>query len=224
MHNRFGEEIEPEKEKVVEKHPQSGLFVNIVYVFAVILGAFLVSECIGTIISWIIKLDSIQETKDLSRNFYILYPIYATVMLAIDFGCLYLLSYTLGFRLTYRYKQTVNPKDHFLQSIIAMAVFEVLIVYFEFYNVLPSYFYGGFLAAVFHIFNVQDIYDTILGGLVQIDNLILFFWWIQIIIELIICFASYKIIKHGRKRGEQAALAAREKQLNELNEQSSNQV
>ena len=220
MENRFGEDMDRETrlERKDDRIPFSSILVSTFWMFVVLFVSFLIAEGIGTVFGWIVRPDDIVKTKDLSRNFYVVYPLYGL----ITAGCMFVLRYffarLMGYRDGFRTKERTKPSHVFLHFIISYAIFEFIALYF-FWDVLPSWFLGGSIAALLRIFNASDVYDTVFEGNVEILSLTVYFWWIMAILEVGFVFLSFFITKKGRAKGEASGIAEREKQLKELEEE-----
>ncbi len=220
MQNNWGEELNKDRTETIpeEKQTASVWIVNIFFMFVVLFVPFLIAEAIGTVFGWIVPPDSLTHTKDMSRNFYVVYPLYGLITAGLMILLRYFAAKWFGFRQGFRKKDTTRESRNFLHFLAGYAVFEVIAVYF-FWNVLPSWFLGGSVAAVLRIFNPYDVFDTVLEGRVEILYLTVYFWWLMVIFEIGFAFASYAIVKKGRHKGEIAGIAERNKQLEELKEE-----
>lgn len=220
MENKWGEdlqEIERMKEPE-EKQTASVWIVNIFYIFLVLFVSFVIAETVGTVFGWILKPDSIVRTKDLSRNFFLVYPLYGLLTLAVMLPLRYFFAKWFGLRQGFRKKAHTRESRHFLHFVAAYAVYEFLKLYF-FWDVIPSWFLGGSIAAVLRLFNPYDVYDTLMEGQVELIYLTVYFWWIMAILEILFAVLSFRIVKKGRYAGEKDGIAEREKQLKELQDE-----
>lgn len=220
MENRFGEDLNREThlDPKPDKPSASSFIVPTFWLFVVLFVAFLLAEGIGTVFGWIVKPDTLDKTKDFSRNFYVVYPLYGI----ITAGCMFVLRYffarIMGYRNGFRTKKKTKQSWMFLQFLISFALYEFISVYF-FWDVLPSWFLGGSLAALMRIFNAANLYDTAFTGNVEITYLTFYFWWIMALLEIGFAVLSFVITKKGREKGEEAGIAEREKQLKALEEE-----
>ncbi len=220
MENRFGEDMNRETrlERKDDRVPVSAIFVSVFWMFVVLFVSFLIAEGIATVFGWIVKPDAIVKTKDLSRNFYLVYPLYGL----IGAGCMFVLRYffaqLMGYRDGFRTKTRTKQSHMYIEYVIAYVVFEFLALYF-FWDVLPSWFLGGSIAAVLHIFNASNVFETVFEGSVEILDLTVYFWWIMAILEIGFAVLSFIVTKKAREKGEKNGIAEREKQLQELEEE-----
>lgn len=224
--NRFGEELGQSGANAAEaeEHPRSGLAVNAAYLLLILSAAYLISQAVGIVFFWIFKPDTIEATRgDLSLNYYLRYPLRGILMLGAFYLVLYLGASRLGFTLAYKYKMAMPEKKRRLQAVVALAVYELLCVYFyydAFINPvdfgLPSWYVSGFFGALFRLFNASNVFESALEGTVTILGLWSSYWWLQVIFEAVFCVGSYYVLRKGRRDGENQAFEARRKLLEEL--------
>ena len=220
MENRFGEDMNRETrlEQKSDKTTFTDILVPVFWMFVVLFASFLIAESIGTVFGWIVRPDSIVKTKDLSRNFYLVYPLYGVITAGILFVLRYFFARLMGYRDGFRTKERTRPSRVFLHFVLSYIVFEFIALYF-FWNVLPSWFLGGSLAALFRIFNAADVFDTVFEGSVEILDLTVYFWWLMAILEIGFAVLSFVVTKKGRAKGEDAGIAERDKRLKELEDE-----
>ena len=147
-----------------------------------------------------------------------MYPLYGLIAGGVTFVCRYFFARLLGSRQGFRTKEHTQSSHHFVHFVLAYVVYEFLAIYF-FWNVLPSWFLGGSLAAVMRIFNASNLYDTVFEGRVEILYLTAYFWWIMAILEVGFLILSHVVVKKGRYKGEEDAIRHRDERLKELEEE-----
>lgn len=217
MENRFGEDLNREArlERKDDRIPFSAILVSTFWMFVVLFASFLIAEGVGTVFGWIVRPDSIVKTKDLSRNFYLVYPLYGLISAGCMFALRFFFAKLMGYRDGFRTKTRTKQSHMFLHFALSYIVFEGIALYF-FWDQLPSWFLGGSVAAVLRIFNASNVFDTVFEGNVELLQLTAYFWWIMAILEIAFAFLSFFITKKGREKGESAGIAERDKQLKEL--------
>ena len=218
--NRFGEDSDRYAVPAGEKHPRGGLALNIVYLLIVLVIAFAASQIAGTVFGWIFKADSDEVVRngDLSRNYYLVYPIRGIFVLIVFYACTFFASSRLGYSLAYEYKMSIPKKNHNTQAVFAIILFELLaVIFIDFW---PSWYLSSWLAALFGFFDPHDLLEStsdVLGGKVDIEGIWTHYYlWLQLILEVIIAVGTFFILRKGRYTGEENAFVAREKLLKEL--------
>lgn len=214
--NRFGEDYSQYEERFKEGHPRGGLILNAVYLLLILAIAFFASQIAGVIFGWIFKADTIEATRgDLSRNFRLIYPIHGIFVLIVFYIVAYIGANKLGYNLAYEYKMPMPPKSHTAQSILGIIVFELFsLILIDF---LPSWYLSGPLAALFGFFDPSDVFASELEGTATITKLwLIYYVWLQVILEVIFAVGSYFVLRAGRRSGEARAFEARKQLLEEL--------
>lgn len=202
------------------------LIVNACYVFIVLMVSFAISGLVMMVLGWIFPPDSIDQARgDLSYNYYVSYPIRGVAGVAVFFIAQYFLSKTHGYRVAFSLRETMTKADFWIETAIGLVVYTAFI-YWVAYDFLPSWFLSGTLAALFKIINASNIYTTVAGGTVVearigIEQIALVYYlWIQILLDMVIVAASFFVLRKGRRAGEIAAQEAHEQQLAEMRRDS----
>ena len=194
------------------------------YVLIVVVASFALAQVVGTVFGWILHPDTAIQA-DLSRNYYFAYPIRGLAALAVFLLAVYAFSRTHGYRVAFSLRETMTRMDFFIETIPALLLVEVVLYRFA-WSYLPSWYLAGPLAALSGIFNPSDMYGMEFGGtsvegLMTIDSVaLLYYLWLQILIDVAIAVVAVLLMWKGRRAGERVAQQDHEKQLAEMRRDS----
>lgn len=194
------------------------------YVLVVVVSSFALAQVVGTVFGWILHPDTTIQA-DLSRNYYVAYPIRGVAALAVFLVAVYFFSRTHGYRVAFSLRETMTTMDFLIETIPTLLFVEVILYRFA-WSYLPSWYLAGPLAALFGIFNPSDMYGMEFGGtsvegFMTIDNISqIYYPWLQILLDVGIAVVAVLLMRKGRRAGEIAAQKDHEKQLAEMRRDS----
>lgn len=194
------------------------------YVLVVVVSSFALAQVVGTVFGWILHPDTTIQA-DLSRNYYVAYPIRGVAALAVFLVAVYFFSRTHGYRVAFSLRETMTTMDFLIETIPTLLLVEVILYRFA-WSYLPSWYLAGPLAALFGIFNPSDMYGmefggTSIEGFMTIDNIsLVYYLWLQILLDVGIAVVAVLLMRKGRRAGEIAAQKDHEKQLAEMRRDS----
>ena len=194
------------------------------YVLIVVVASFALAQVVGTVFGWILHPDTTIQA-DLSRNYYVAYPIRGVAALVVFLAAVYFFSRRHGYSVAFSLRETMTRMDFFIETSPALLLVEVVLYRFA-WSYLPSWYLAGPLAALFGIFNPSDMYGMEFGGtsvegLMTIDNIsLLYYLWLQILIDVEIAVVVVLLMCKCRRAGERAAQEDHDKQLAEMRRDS----
>lgn len=198
------------------------LFTHACYALVVVVSSFFLAQVVGTVFGWILRPDTAVQA-DLSRNYYVAYPIRGLAAVAVFLVAVYFFSRMHGYRVAFSLRETMTKTDFLIETIPTLLLAEIALYRFG-WSYLPSWYLAGPLAAVFGLFDPSNAYGkdggTAWEGLLSIDDLTVDYWWIQVLIDVVIVAAVVLLMWKGRRAGEVAAQEAHDKQLAEMRRDS----